>query len=487
MRKLKWKRKEYESWDEAFRGLSPVIRQQSVRVAAYTQTLFTTACKLHFCAGTKEGEARIRGQYADLAYKCGMYHQLGKSLVPPEYQIYQSDFTEEEEAVFRKYTVDGRILVATLQERGERAKEKRGAKLEEKSTNKIPWLMIREACEQHMERWDGSGYPEGRLGSDISSIAQIVGLAKELDRIASETKSETPFDIALESVYAEVGTKWSPELINVLKTAEADCRVVYMKYVAYTRTLPKTVSLVEKREDRVMGLKYRPMIGDSEGTIPMYEAIPWFGGIAGQPGETEEIGDLRELFKRTGLVEDISWYFLYEAADAILRMKNCSLRMDGILLNMIPEFFQLPTQLSRFTKLFEDQPIDKEMLILSLTEETYKQLNKTNREILGRYLRHGVEIMLDGYHPDDITPEELMSQGIVKVRLASDLYMKEETANAMKRLMRMGFIVYGGNADNNDLLMWLINGGVYASSGTMTGIPVTEDEMILYSLAREQL
>ena len=38
-----WKRKEYETWDEAFRGMSPVVRQQSVRVAAYTQALFVQA------------------------------------------------------------------------------------------------------------------------------------------------------------------------------------------------------------------------------------------------------------------------------------------------------------------------------------------------------------------------------------------------------------------------------------------------------------
>ena len=48
---------------------------------------------------------------ARLAYKCGMYHQLGKALVPPEYQILQNDFTGEERAVYRKYTTEGRILV----------------------------------------------------------------------------------------------------------------------------------------------------------------------------------------------------------------------------------------------------------------------------------------------------------------------------------------------------------------------------------------
>ena len=486
MRKLKWKRKVYESWDEAFRGLTPVIRQQSVRIAAYTQALFVEACKLHFGTNTKDGEARMRGQYADLAYKCGMYHQLGKSLVPPEYQIYQSDFTEEEDAVYKKYTVDGRVLVAFLQERRER-KDKLSGKMIEKSTNKIPWLMLREACEQHMERWDGSGYPDGKLGSDISTIAQIVGLAKELDRIASETKSETPFDVAVEELVAGSGTLWSPELINVLKSAKEECRGVYTKYISYTRTLPKTVSLVEKREDRVMGLSYRPMVANKDGHVPMYEATPWFGGVAEQPGETEKIEDLRELFKKTGLVEDLSWYFLYEASDAVLRMDNCKLEMDGILLNMIPEFYQLSSQLQKFTQMYLDQHIEKDKLLITLPEETYKGANKSQKEIIARYLRHGVAIVLDGYHPGEIPAEELLEAGFTRLRPAPELYLTQECANEMNKLRSMGFVLYGGSADNHDILSWLIDGGVYASSGTITGMTVNEEDMILNSLAREKL
>lgn len=487
MRILKWKRKEYESWDEAFRGLAPVIRQQSVRVAAYTQVLFVEACKQHFGTNTKLGEMRMRGQYADLAYKCGMYHQLGKALVPPEYQIYQSDFTEEELAVYRKYTVDGRILMAALQEKGARLKEKRKGKLSEHPTNNIPWLMLRESCEQHMERWDGSGYPAKRLGSDISPIAQIVGLAKELDRIASETKSETPFDIAYDTLVAGSGTLWAPELIAVLKAAKDECKGVYDKYISYTRTLPKTVSLVDKRPDRVMGLKYRPMVTNAEGFVAMYEATPWFGGIADQPGETEGIDDLRDVFKRTGLVEDISWYFLYEAADALVRMNNCNLETEGIILNMIPEFYQLGTQLQKFIQLYNDQLIAKTKLILTLPEETYKEMSKANREVLQRYLRHGVAIVLDGYHPGDIPSEDLLRAGITRVRIAPELYLTQECANAIGKLCGQGFTVYAKDANSPDTFSWLVASGVFASSGTMTGIPVEEDEMILDSLGRENL
>ena len=71
-----WKRREYETWDEAFRGLAPAVRQQSVRVAAYTQALFVQACSGPFGKDTREGSEEMRGAYADLAYKCGMYHQM---------------------------------------------------------------------------------------------------------------------------------------------------------------------------------------------------------------------------------------------------------------------------------------------------------------------------------------------------------------------------------------------------------------------------
>jgi EAL domain-containing protein (putative c-di-GMP-specific phosphodiesterase class I) len=482
-----WKRKEYASWDEAFRGLAPLVRQQSVRVAAYTQVLFVQACKLHYGMETKDGEERMRGQYADLAYKCGMYHQLGKALVPPEYQLWQQDFTEEEVAVYKKYTSDGRLLVANLQEKSTRAKEKRKGELIELPTRNVPFLMLRETCEQHMERYDGSGYPSGRRGGDISPIAQIVGLAKELDRIASETKSETPFDIAYEQMIAGKGTQWSPALIGVLIAAKEQCRAVYNKYISYTRTLPKTIPLIDKRPDRVMGLSYRPMVSNEAGGVAMYEATPWFGGIADQPGETEGMAELRELFQRTNLVEDISWYFLYEATDAVLRIENCKLELEGILLNMIPEFYLSGTQLQKFNQLFEQQGIKKNELLLTIPEHIVRTCSKTNMEIIRRYLRNGIVLVLDDYHPDDqLTPAQLLEIGFTHLRLSSELSLKQETANTIHTLRGMGFTVLGGGADTPDILAWLIACGVKCSAGTMTGVEVNENDMIIDSLAREQ-
>lgn len=487
MREQNWQRKEYESWDEAFRGLTPAVRQQSVRVASYTQALFVQACKLRLGATTKGGEERMRGQYADVAYKCGMYHQLGKALVPPEYQLWQNDFTEEEQAVYKKYTTDGRLLVAALQERNAHARDRRKGEYRERPTMNIPWLMQREACEQHMERWDGSGYPDGKKGDEISIIAQIVGMAKELDRLASETKSETPFDIAYKTIVAGEATAWSPALIKVLKASKNACYAIYQKYISYTRTLPKTIPLIDKRPDRVMGLTYRPMVSTENGDVALYEATPRFGGIANQPGETEGAEELRAMFRRTNLVEELSWYFLYEASDAVVRIQNCKLKLEGILLNMLPDFYLSGTQLQKFNQLFIDQPIEKGSLLLTIPDELVRTCSKTNMEIIQRYLRNGVKLVLDGYRPDEqLPPERLQELGFTHVRLDPALYLSQETANTMNNLRRMGFTLLGGNADSPDTLAWLLACGVHCTSGVMTGIQVSEEELILDSLAREE-
>ena len=485
-----WKRTEYESWDDAFRGLAPVIRQQSVRVAAYTQALYVQACAGKFGTETRAGAERMQGKYADLAYKCGMYHQLGKALVPPEYQIWAKDFTEEEQAVYKKYTTDGRTLVATLQSRSERIWEWRRGQHGEHPTKNVTWLMIRESCEQHMERWDGTGYPAQRKGEEISPIAQIVGIAKELDRLVSETKSEDPFSEAYQILIDQSGSAWNPALIEVLKLSRAKCRAIYNKYIHYTLTIPKTVPLVEKRKDRPMGLQYRPMVCDTEGTVVAYEAIPWFGGILGQPGEKEKASELEEMLVRRKLVEDISAYFLYEAADAVLRIENCKLQIQAVLLQMMPSFYQLNTQLQRFNQLFKDQPIPRDKLLLTVPADTVFNANKRTLELIERYLRNGIRLVLDGYDPgkhgEKLPVSQLKGMGFLYVRMAPEVYLRQETANAITVLQQNGFTVLGGGADSHEILNWLTSCGVAYMSGTITGVAVSEDEMIRDCLTKER-
>lgn len=486
MEEQNWKRVDYDTWDAAFKGLVPLARQQSVRVAAYARELFVQACAMSFARNTQEGRDRIHGRYADVIYKCGMYHQLGKALVPPEYQLWRKDFTEEEQQLYRKYTTDGRTLVAVLQTRGAKSRFWKKDAFEEQLTENIPWLMIRESCEQHMERWDGSGYPDGRAGDEISAPAQIVGMAKELDTLASLTKSEEPFEEAVDLLISQSGTLWNPHLVEVLKAARDNCRDVYKKYIHYTLTLPKTVMLVERTKDRAMGLSYRPILGAPNGEICGYEAVPWFSGILDRPGEVERTKDLAPLLRTTGLTADVSFYFMYEAADTILRMRNCKVPNRRLLLQLPDDFYTVGGQLKGFNQLFEDQPIEKDELRLLIDEQVVKQANKGVKETIARYVRNGIVLVLDNFHPESWESEELKELGIQYLRLAPETNMLPETADSVQILKTWGFSILAADVDSAKMRKYLFQSGVEALSGPITGPIMSEDEMIRDGIMRQQ-
>ena len=481
-----WKRTEYKTWDEAFRGLSPAIRQQSIRTAAYARAVFVRACSDHFGGKDAVAAARIRGQFADVAYKCGMYCQLGKALVPPEYQILQRDFTAEEQAVYRKYTTDGYTLICKLQSYMMTARERRRLKPRGYATDNIPWLMVRESAQQHMERWDGTGWPEGRAGNAISPIAQIVGLALELDRLSAGVKAEKPFDDALETIRAASGTLWNPELIEILNKAEKDCRAVYERYIHYTMTLPETIPLVVKRPERPLGLTYRPMVAKPEGAAVAYEAIPWFRVSAEEEMRLESLSDYSELLSRTNMVSEVSFYFLYEATDLLYRLRNCEIYHRGVVVEMLPSFFKEGSKLKELQQLFEDQPVEKEKLFLTIPESFVAKANKGVSEIISRYLRNGIQLVLDGWHPDGIAREHLSELGFHYLRVAPDLLGTEQTAAAVRNFRLAGFEFIGGNADTDDLLRWQLNEGILFAGGTVTGEMAGEDDLIRTALIKER-
>lgn len=484
--KTTWQRKEYETWDEAFRGLCPVIRQQSVRVASYTQVLFIQACQTSFGKDSAEGSAQMKAKFSDLAYKCGLYHQIGKALVPVEYQIWQNDFTKEEEAVYQKYTVDGRRLVAKLQESTMRTIFKRGKKSEDVSSFNITWNMIRESCEQHMERYDGSGFPSGKKGSEISPIAQIVGLAKEIDAITSTRRSEDPFREAFDEVVALAGTSFSEDLICVLKKAEADCRQVYQKYINYTLTIPKVIPLVNKhRKNRPMGLTFYNTLDPLTNRVRSYDAIPWFKGLENDSESTESITDIEPMLQRLEMLDKMAFFLLYEAADTVLRIQTCNLPIDAVILEMFPSFYD-KSAAARFDTLFSDQPIDKSRLLITVPAATVRDANEQTKQTICEYLEMGISLLLDDWTPDLVPVADAIEMGFCHFRPHNSMYLKKESADLICDLLKKGFEVYAKGVDDDDARRWLTACGVKHVGGPLFSHAVTEDELIKEALLRER-
>ena len=225
-----WTKKNFTSWDEAFRGLAPVVRQESVRIAEYTQVLYVQAVKNGFFANSEQWGERMQSGYDELAYKCGLYHQLGKAYLPEDWQHGKQDFTREEFAEYEKYTTDGAQLVEFLQSKNNTRGFGWGKNRQPQKLENIPDLMIMESCAMHMERYDGTGYPNHLSAEDISPIAYIVGLAKEFDRLAINKKSENPFDEAFLALTVN-RNDFPPQLIAALKKVKLKFSEIFEKYI----------------------------------------------------------------------------------------------------------------------------------------------------------------------------------------------------------------------------------------------------------------
>ena len=76
---------------------------------------------------------------------------------------------------------------------------------------------VAEAVLQHHERWDGSGFPKGLKGWDISPLAQIIGIAEtyyEATSARPHRKAYSPMD-AFENVMACMGEWFDPKLVQI--------------------------------------------------------------------------------------------------------------------------------------------------------------------------------------------------------------------------------------------------------------------------------
>ena len=165
---------------------------------------------------------------------------------------------------------------------------------------------------------------------------------------------------------------------------------------------------------------------------------------------------------RSGLRGDTAFYFLYEAADAVLRMENCELDLKGVLLNMLPGFYTLPSQLPRFGQLFADQPIDRRKLMLTISESQFLQLSKMQRDVLREYLQEGIVLVLGGFHGEKRVLQETWELGFRHYRFVPE---PEESGRRAETAVQI-----------------LLDGGVVWENAPWQDQGISEDELI-----REQL
>ncbi len=136
-----------------------------------------------------------------------LLHDIGKLGIPPEIINKPEKLTSEEYEEIKEHPIWGYRILKPVKA----------------FADIIPMVLY------HHERCDGSGYPEGLKCSQIPLLAKIVAVADVIEAMTAERpyKKPQPLEVVLEYLKAEVGKKFSPEVVEAaVEKAEEIRRII---------------------------------------------------------------------------------------------------------------------------------------------------------------------------------------------------------------------------------------------------------------------
>ncbi|MDP4146920.1 MAG: HD-GYP domain-containing protein [Bacillota bacterium] len=133
-----------------------------------------------------------------LLFLGSLLHDIGKAFIPKEIMNKEDKLTDEEFQLIKKHTIGGYNYL--------------------KRTDDVP-IPARIIALQHHEKINGSGYPEGRKGEQISKFGRIVAVVDVYDAITSDRpqrKAMTPND-AIEYIMATCGDNFDYKIVKAFE------------------------------------------------------------------------------------------------------------------------------------------------------------------------------------------------------------------------------------------------------------------------------
>ena len=148
----------------------------------------------------------------ELLFKSAPLHDIGKVGIPDRILLKPGRLDADEYAIMKTHTTLGRDAIQAAEERlGMRVDFLRYAK---------------EIAYCHQEKWDGSGYPEGKGGDDIPISARLMAVADVYDALVSRRvyKAGMPHEEALAVLVEGRGSHFDPDVVDAFVEIESEIR-----------------------------------------------------------------------------------------------------------------------------------------------------------------------------------------------------------------------------------------------------------------------
>jgi len=138
-----------------------------------------------------------------------LLHDMGKIAIPDNILLKNGKLTDEEFEAMKSHSTTG---ADSLQKSMQFAKDN--------DFLKSAFIMAK----HHHERWNGSGYPDGKKENEIPLLARVIAIADVYDALRSKRSYKEPLsrEKAKAIIMEETGRQFDPELVDVFLTVEPE-------------------------------------------------------------------------------------------------------------------------------------------------------------------------------------------------------------------------------------------------------------------------
>lgn len=187
---VKTQQKLQEAFVNALNLISSLVERRDPITYGHQRRVTSLAVKIAESMELKKSDI-------DTVKYASLVHDLGKVVVPTEILSKPGKLDETEMALIREHAKQGYEMISEL---------------------KID-LPIAEAVYQHHERLDGSGYPRGLKGEEISIHARIIGVADVVEAMSSHRPYRAALGVraALDEIESGSGRIYDREVVRHCK------------------------------------------------------------------------------------------------------------------------------------------------------------------------------------------------------------------------------------------------------------------------------
>lgn len=165
----------------------------------------------------KKTVEELNQKIAKCIIKAAPLHDFGKIAIPDVILNKPGKFTDEEYEEMKKHSEKGAIIVEKI------------LKNSEDFTFKQIAVNV---AHYHHEKWNGTGYPDGKAGEDIPFEARVMALADVFDALVSKRvyKESMGYDKAFSIIEESLGTHFDPVLCKEFLECREQIEKLYDSY-----------------------------------------------------------------------------------------------------------------------------------------------------------------------------------------------------------------------------------------------------------------